>query len=328
MKELYKGRYNTINPQDGACSICSEVTRIVNHRLGEAIYTLPEECGTGYLKKNSVGQSTAVMVYDFLFQKGITMKATSEDDSLKMTFHLGDSFQWGVGGRQDHFIMERDESCIFPAGAIYCSGRYEPGLRYRGVSIKLHPDRYASVLDCFQTADVIQDMKGGQPACKKHRITASVMELVRQILNCPYSGIPKNLYVEGKILELIAVYLNEMVREKGKGAPAIKLSREDIKGLQRVKGLLDECFAEPMTIPELSKMVYINEYKLKAGFKEVYGKPIYSYVIDRRMEKAKQLLAGKGMKVKEAASMVGYTNISHFIETFRKKYGVSPGKIS
>jgi AraC-like DNA-binding protein len=328
MKELYKGVYNTVNPQDEACSICREVTRIVNHRLGEAIYTLPEEYGTGYLKKSFVGQSSAVVVYDFLFQSGITMKATSEDDSLKLNFHLGDSFQWGLGGRQDNFIMERDESCIFPAGAIHCSGRYEPGLRYRGVSIKLHTDRYASVLECFQAAGVIQDMKDGQSVCKKHRMTASVMELVRQVVICPFSGVAGSLYVEGKILELIAVYLNEMVREKGKGAATIKLSREDIKGLQRVKGMLDECFAEPMTISELSKLVYINEYKLKAGFKEVYGKPIYSYVIDRRMERAKQLLAEKQMKVKEAASMVGYTNISHFIETFRKRFGVSPGKLS
>jgi len=163
---------------------------------------------------------------------------------------------------------------------------------------------------------------------QKYRMTASVKELISQIVHCPFTGVSESLYVEGKVLELVAVYLNEMVWEKGKGAAKVKLSQEDIKSLQRVKVMLDECFAEPMTISELAKLVYMNEYKLKAGFKEVYGKPIYSYVIDRRMEKAKQLLDEKRMKVKEVASMVGYTNISHFIETFRKKIGVNPGKFS
>ncbi len=328
MQKLCKGIYNTVNPQDRACNICHEVTNIVNHRLEEAVYTLPAECGTGYLKKNSLGQATTVIVYDFLFQKGITMKAMSDEESVKLNFHLGASFQWGVGERPDHFTMEREESCIFPAGAIKCSGRYEPGLRYRGISLKLHPDRYESVMACFQSADAIQDMGGSQSACKKFRVTAAVMDLVHQIINSPFTGVTGNLYVEGKILELLAVYLNEMVQQKGKGPAVIKLSCEDIKSLQRVKGMLDEGFIEPMTIAELSKLVYINEYKLKAGFKEIYGKPIYSYVIDRRMEKAKQLLTEKRLKVKEAAGMVGYTNISHFIETFRKKYGVNPGRIS
>lgn len=328
MQKFCRGIYNTVNPQDKECAICHEVTNLVNHRLEEAVYTLPDECGTGYLKKSSLDRSTAVIIYDLMFQKGITMKAMSDEDSLKLNFHLGTSFHWGLGERPDHFTMEREESCIFPPGAIKCSGRYEPGLRYKGISIKLHPDRYASVMACFRSADAIQDMYSGRSICKKFRVTAAVLDLVYQIIHRPFNGVTGNLYVEGKILELLAVYINEMVQQKGRGPAAIKLSCEDIRSLQRVKEILDECFVEPLTIAELSKLVYINEYKLKAGFKEIYGKPIYSYVIDRRMEKARQFLTEKRMKVKEAAGMVGYTNISHFIETFRKKFGINPGRIS
>jgi len=166
MQECCKGGYETINPQNDACSICLGVTRILNHALGEAVYHLPEEYGKGYLKKTPLGKATAVTMYDFLFQKGITMKMMSEDESVKLNFHLGTPFQWGLGERRDSFTIERDESCILPAGAVNCSGRYEPGLRYSGISIKLHPDRYASVLECFRSVDAIQDMRGGQSVCK------------------------------------------------------------------------------------------------------------------------------------------------------------------
>lgn len=131
--------------------------------------------------------------------------------------------------------------------------------------------------------------------------------------------------MEGKILELIAVMMNEMVREAGKGVPSLKLSREDAISFKQVKEILDQRFLEPVTISGLAKLVYINESKLKAGFKQMYGDTIYHYIVERRLEKARQLMDGK-MKVKDVAAIVGYTNISHFSAAFRKKFGVNPGE--
>lgn len=116
-----------------------------------------------------------------------------------------------------------------------------------------------------------------------------------------------------------------MIYEKGGGEGKIRLLQQDIEGLARAREILERNFTEPMTISSLAKMVYMNEYKLKTGFKEVYGQSLYSYVVDKRMETARQLFDEKKMRVKEVAGMVGYTNISHFIEAFRKKFGINPG---
>ena len=325
MGELCGKVHDISNPQDETCGICRGMTRVFKHTLGETAYVLPEERGSGYLKRSAAGKSIEIVMHDFLFHKEICLKSMSVLESFQFCFCLGDSLQWSLEGVPGSFIMEGNQSQIFPAGAFNCAGRYEAGFRYRGISISLYPDRFAPVLECFRAADAVTDTGDIHCARRKYKMTASAMELAGQIINCPLGGLPGRLYIEGKVLELIAVYLDEMVREKGKGPAAVNLSREDMESLRRVKERLDESFAAPMTISGLAKLVYMNEYKLKAGFKKIYGKPIYGYVIDRRMETAKRLLDESKVQVKEAAGRVGYTNISHFIEAFRKKFGVNPG---
>nr|WP_169716985.1 AraC family transcriptional regulator [Sporomusa acidovorans] len=280
------------------------------------------------MKKNSVDRFTTIVTYDFSFHKSITMHAVTDKESIKFKFHLGEfPFQWGIGTKEARFVIAENESCIFPLGNMHYIGRYEAGQRYRGIDVILQPERYGPVVECFRANSMIRNLLTGQLVCKKYKMTARVKELLCHIINCPFVGAAADLYIEGKTLELISLYFNEIVLKNDKKDAKIRLSQKDIRGLQRVKKMLDECFEEPPTIAELSKLVYINEYKLKAGFRELYGTPIYRYVIDRRMEEAKKLFEERPMKVKEVASLVGYTNISHFIEMFRKKFGVSPSKL-
>ena len=82
---------------------------------------------------------------------------------------------------------------------------------------------------------------------------------------------------------------------------------------------------DPPTINHLSKLVRLNEYKLKKGFKEMYTLPVHTYVIQKKLELAKLLLDKNDISVSEVAYRAGYGNVSHFAMAFRKQYGVNPG---
>jgi AraC-like DNA-binding protein len=73
-------------------------------------------------------------------------------------------------------------------------------------------------------------------------------------------------------------------------------------------------------------MVYLSESKLTKGFKALFGRPVHTYVIDKRLETALLLLEKGGWNVSDVAGVVGYGNISHFAAAFKKKYGVNPGE--
>jgi len=62
------------------------------------------------------------------------------------------------------------------------------------------------------------------------------------------------------------------------------------------------------------------------GFKEVYGNTVYGFVMDTRLNHARRMLDVGEKSVNEVAFDIGYTNPSHFIAAFKKKFGTTPRK--
>jgi AraC-like DNA-binding protein len=109
---------------------------------------------------------------------------------------------------------------------------------------------------------------------------------------------------------------------------AVRLYKADQQALYQAKRILDQNIATPPTLTRLARLVCLNEYKLKTGFKELYGMPVHAYVIDQRLETARILMEEQKLGVTEAVLAVGYSDASHFAAKFRKKYGVNPSEYS
>ena len=86
-------------------------------------------------------------------------------------------------------------------------------------------------------------------------------------------------------------------------------------------------FRESITIPQIAKEVGINQCYLKKGFKEMYGKTIYTMVQSLRMELAHELLKKGSLNILEIALEVGYTNAASFSTAFKQFYGYSPQQL-
>ena len=71
-------------------------------------------------------------------------------------------------------------------------------------------------------------------------------------------------------------------------------------------------------------MIQMNDCKMKRLFKQIYGQTVYQFIRSQRLEQAYDLLAHGDCNVSQAAFQVGYTNVSHFSDAFRKQFGVLP----
>lgn len=71
----------------------------------------------------------------------------------------------------------------------------------------------------------------------------------------------------------------------------------------------------------------INEYDLKKGFKEQFGRTVFGYLGEQRMSLAYELLKTKTQTIGEISSVVGYKNPQHFSSAFKKRFGLSPRQI-
>lgn len=71
----------------------------------------------------------------------------------------------------------------------------------------------------------------------------------------------------------------------------------------------------------------LNEFKLKKGFKLLFGKSVFGYIKGLRMEHATRLLKDNKYGVEEVAYLLGYEHGQHFSTAYKKHTGVSPSRV-
>ena len=91
-----------------------------------------------------------------------------------------------------------------------------------------------------------------------------------------------------------------------------------------MKRYMEEHMDEKLTITELSHQFHLSRTVCKSCFRSCYGQPIHSWLLDRRMEHAAELLEHTKMPILQVAQSVGYTGVSQFNVAFRQRYGKSP----
>jgi len=102
------------------------------------------------------------------------------------------------------------------------------------------------------------------------------------------------------------------------------LSSRDIERVREARSILAENLEAPPNLIELSRHVGLNDYKLKTGFRQAYGKTMHQVLTELRLRKAERLLlSGKGT-VAEAAYASGYRNPGDFSIAFKQRFGSSP----
>jgi AraC-like DNA-binding protein len=102
------------------------------------------------------------------------------------------------------------------------------------------------------------------------------------------------------------------------------LKNQDILNIRQARKILDENFDKHITIPLLARQAGINEAKLKEGFKELFGHSIHAYLLQLRLEKAKQLLQNSDLSVTDITYHIGYSHVTHFTTMFKKETKLTP----
>ena len=146
------------------------------------------------------------------------------------------------------------------------------------------------------------------------------------------------IYLESKILECIALLYNEVYSSPenvftnqlnygeikiGKNR-YVTLTVADANAIQKAHDILTEEACNPPTIKSLSKMVFLNEQKLKAGFSAKYHMSISEYTNSIRMTIAENLLSTTELSIDEISKKLGYNYSSNFVKMFKKTHGKTP----
>jgi two-component system response regulator YesN len=83
-------------------------------------------------------------------------------------------------------------------------------------------------------------------------------------------------------------------------------------------------FHEELSLEKVASVLFLNSVYFSQLFKQKTGQGFKEYVIHLRMERAKQMLHDPRIKIADVAERIGYQDVRHFMQIFRKKYALTP----
>ena len=133
------------------------------------------------------------------------------------------------------------------------------------------------------------------------------------------------IYVETMVEALIVNLLKHYsIRSKPIRSTNGRLSQLAIK---QIRDYINTYLERNLSLSELANLVHLSVSHFSSEFKRATGVSPYQYVLQCRVERAKELLLKSQYNIADIAHSVGFAHQGHLSYHFKKRYGVTPGTI-
>jgi len=297
-----------------------EVTKLVAQR---------EKCGYKYLKydflpKYGLGFYEVYMfdglymaIFDVVLKQEMLFEGTYTENVFLLSFLLEGEQTINIKGIEKNIIYENQESYLLYLPKVHCSVNHtnkkikEVRISMTDEFLKKHQlDQELKNYDYRNIMDHSKEFL--QPLCiKKQEVLTEILTDKRK------DGLLKRLFIEAKALQLITLQLENNI-----------ISRPKIDTVTKKLYLAQHLIASDLSyyfaISEIAKEIGLNDSLLKKEFKKLFGKTIFEYTIELRMQKSKDLLLNTQLAIYEISEVVGYKNATHFTAAFKKAENITP----
>ncbi|WP_407269727.1 response regulator [Radiobacillus sp. PE A8.2] len=93
-----------------------------------------------------------------------------------------------------------------------------------------------------------------------------------------------------------------------------------------VQDYIHKNLSMPLSLEMIADKVYMHPVYLSKTYKEATGENLSSYILNKRLEKMKELLENTDLRIKTITEMIGYKKPQNVIELFKKKYTITPSQ--
>lgn len=220
--------------------------------------------------------------------------------------HTHDQFGIGLllqGGQSSHSCQGKVQAV--PGNCI----TVHPDEVHDGIPLGDQPRCWFMLyMDPAVVAGVASAYEFARPVLNDARIRASMLAMHRTLA----SGAGDALLVEQECLRLLG---------RSAGSPAGKI--EAPTRLRHARQLIDDACSTQLTLAELARAADMNKFELVRGFGRVFGLTPHAYLMQRRIQLARTLLAS-GASVIRAAADAGFADQSHLTRLFTRTLAITP----
>jgi transcriptional regulator GlxA family with amidase domain len=104
----------------------------------------------------------------------------------------------------------------------------------------------------------------------------------------------------------------------------VSVDVDELRRLRRARDRMDREYAQPLNVPALARTALMSPGHFSRRFREAYSETPYSYLMTRRIERAKALLRRGDLSVTDVCFAVGGTSLGSFSARFTELVGESP----
>lgn len=97
-----------------------------------------------------------------------------------------------------------------------------------------------------------------------------------------------------------------------------------LERLERAREFIDHCYDHPLNLEQISQKACFSQYHFLRLFRTAFKKTPHQYLIERRIERAKELLTADSMRVTDICFEVGFQSLGSFSSLFHKCVGHAP----
>ncbi|MBD2774189.1 helix-turn-helix transcriptional regulator [Iningainema tapete] len=304
----------------------AEINSQQNLEFDEFIYQVPRQLGTGYARSMEVHPHLWLSIFDYEYHDNIQVKTLDYNHPLEFAVYFSGIQTDEYGG-----LLDKKHTLISGSGVqrgmiFECHSSQ----RFVGVGINMQPELLRTF---FPTKDgeLIPQLsllaKGNDLQTLLYpQITPVIKGVVEQIINCSYTGVMKQMFLQVKVLEMIALQLAPIITDLGGVQLQPRFRAGTVEKIYQAREILLSRLENPPSLLKLAQMVGVSDRTLQRGFQQLFGNTVFGYLTDRRMERAERWLREGDHTVLEVSIMTGYSNPTHFSAAFKRKFGISPSQ--
>jgi len=295
----------------------AEMNSLSNPEPDESICQFPRQRGTGYRRE--------IEVYPDLWLTIMDVKYRDDDILLKFP-ESNHPLQFGIS------VLDTENTTFISGAGVQRAWTMKTEKFERDVGINIHmpPEllgKFFPTVDGEIPSELSLLAKGDDWQTTLYpKMTPAIRIVAQQIINCPYQGTSKRMFLQTKVQELIGLQLMPILVDQSGVQPLPRLKSSTIASIHHAKDILLSHLENPPSILELSQMVGVSDRTLQRGFQELFGTKPFNYLTEKRMEWAEQLLRHENMKIVEVAHRVGYSEPRRFAEAFKRRFGITPSQ--
>ena len=282
------------------------------------------------------GRDMSFVVMDFTLHEHLTLcRKPSSDYGILLFFNqveVSDFFRLRSGNQAIEDDIKMRSNIFMSSTNMDLEIHYSKGTRLQRVGIYFSPSMVKKFLKEEMRMNLMVYTSEGIKNLNRETINFELKSLLDEIFNTRLEDDFGRLVLQNRVWMLAEKFFINLqakhVKGERTGSRTSYTKTEDVVRIQTVEKVLTRTDLEKFpSIEALSKMAMMSSTKLKTKFKEVYGMKLYEYYNRHRLRKAREMIAGGNVTIKEAAYSIGFSNLSNFSRAFKKEFGVLPGKI-